>query len=209
MKDLCSAIIDIFGEEYLRTLTKEDIMRMLEENAMRGFPRMLGSLDCMHWKWENCPTAWHGTHVNGKIGSPTLILEAVETLNEKQKNFSKAQEAVRKDVQRAFKVLQASFAIVKGLAIYWDQGEYDHIMKNCIKLHNMIVESEEDPEEWQPPEGETLEFVVHNQDENFIQSNHINRIKSMVSTVTRSQLKLDQREHLWNRSGEGGLILQL
>ena len=77
MKDFCSAIIDIFGEEYLRTPTKEDIERILEENAMRGFPGMLGSLDCMHWKWKHCPTAWHGTHVNGKIGSPTLILEAV------------------------------------------------------------------------------------------------------------------------------------
>ncbi|KAK3230359.1 hypothetical protein Dsin_002240 [Dipteronia sinensis] len=38
MKDFCSAIIDIFGEEYLRTPTKEDIERILEENAMRGFP---------------------------------------------------------------------------------------------------------------------------------------------------------------------------
>ncbi|KAK4844835.1 hypothetical protein QYF36_024926 [Acer negundo] len=41
MKDLCSAIVDIFGEKYLRTLTKEDIERILEENAMRGFPGML------------------------------------------------------------------------------------------------------------------------------------------------------------------------
>ena len=78
-----------------------------------------------------------------------------------------------------------------------------------IILHNMIVEIEEDPEEWQPPEGETFEFVVHNRDENFLQSNHISRIKSMMSTVTHNQLKLDLIEHLWNRRGEGGLILQL
>jgi len=81
MKDFCIAVIEIFGNEYLRNPTKEDIERILVENASRGFPGMLGSLDCMHWKWKNCPTAWHGSHVNGKIGAPTLILEAVATRN--------------------------------------------------------------------------------------------------------------------------------
>ena len=37
---------------------------------------MLGSLDCMHWKWKNCPTAWAGQYA-GRSGSPTIILEAV------------------------------------------------------------------------------------------------------------------------------------
>ena len=37
---------------------------------------MLGSLDCMHWKWKNCPTGWAGQYA-GRSGSPTIILEAV------------------------------------------------------------------------------------------------------------------------------------
>ncbi|KAK3189516.1 hypothetical protein Dsin_029077 [Dipteronia sinensis] len=37
---------------------------------------MLGSLDCMHWKWKICPTAWTGQHA-GHSGSPTIILEVV------------------------------------------------------------------------------------------------------------------------------------
>jgi hypothetical protein len=37
---------------------------------------MLGSIDCMHWKWKNCPNAWKGMH-SGHIHKPTIILEAV------------------------------------------------------------------------------------------------------------------------------------
>ncbi|CAL9019358.1 unnamed protein product [Prunus brigantina] len=37
---------------------------------------MLGSLDCMHWEWKNCPTAHHRAYV-GHHGRPTIILEAV------------------------------------------------------------------------------------------------------------------------------------
>ena len=37
---------------------------------------MLGSLDCMHWRWKNCPTAWAGQY-SGRSGAPTIILEAV------------------------------------------------------------------------------------------------------------------------------------
>ena len=37
---------------------------------------MLGSLDCMHWAWKNCPMAHHGQYT-GKEKEPTLILEAV------------------------------------------------------------------------------------------------------------------------------------
>uniref|UniRef100_A0A453H4L6 DDE Tnp4 domain-containing protein n=1 Tax=Aegilops tauschii subsp. strangulata TaxID=200361 RepID=A0A453H4L6_AEGTS len=37
---------------------------------------MLGSIDCMHWKWKNFPTAHKGFFVGHKR-VPTVILEAV------------------------------------------------------------------------------------------------------------------------------------
>ena len=147
---------------------------------------MLGSKDCMHWCWKNCPTAWHAQY-SGCKESPTIILEAVASYNlwiwksffsvpgscndlnvlhwsnvfqelrngreapinytingnsydmgyylgddiyppyativktfrnqqgitQKHKLFCKYQEACRKDVERAFGVLQARFAFVR------------------------------------------------------------------------------------------------
>ena len=37
---------------------------------------MVGSIDCMHWEWKNCPTAWKGQYARGS-GKPTIVLEAV------------------------------------------------------------------------------------------------------------------------------------
>ncbi|XP_051206266.1 protein ALP1-like [Lolium perenne] len=38
---------------------------------------MLGSIDCMHWQWRNCPVAHAGQFTRGDIKHPTIILEAV------------------------------------------------------------------------------------------------------------------------------------
>lgn len=37
---------------------------------------MLGSIECMHWPWKNCPTAWAGQY-QGKEKVLTIVLEAV------------------------------------------------------------------------------------------------------------------------------------
>ncbi|OAD79480.1 hypothetical protein PHYBLDRAFT_154142 [Phycomyces blakesleeanus NRRL 1555(-)] len=140
---------------------------------------MLGSLDCMHWEWKYCPTAWHKQFV-GKEKTLTIVLEAVASYNlshlfrdlatEKTpvvnysindnkynmryyltdgiyptygafvKEICEGTGGVRKDVECAFDVVQAHFAIVSGPSRMWDRDTLHDIMTVCIILHNMIVE---------------------------------------------------------------------
>jgi len=62
----------------------------------------------------------------------------------KGKLFAKHQESGRKDVKRAFRVLQAQFAIIRGAAWHLEKGDFGQIMKACVILHSMIVEAERD-----------------------------------------------------------------
>jgi hypothetical protein len=50
---------------------------LLAKAEERGFPGMLGSIDCMHWQWRNCPVAHAGQFTRGDIKYPTIILEVV------------------------------------------------------------------------------------------------------------------------------------
>ncbi|XP_057432130.1 uncharacterized protein LOC130724877 [Lotus japonicus] len=214
MARFVKGINEVFGPAYLRKPNNRDIARLMELGKARGFPGMLGSIDCMHWIWKNCPTAWKGQYCRGDHGKPTIILEAVAsqdlwiwhaffgvagsnndinvlnqsdvfnevlqgkapevqfTLNgttynmgyyladgiypewatfvktismpqgEKRKLFAQHQEGARKDVERAFGVLQSRFATVRGPARAWHLHILKDIIYACIILHNMIVEDE-------------------------------------------------------------------
>ena len=68
----------------------------------------------------------------------TFVKTILAPQGEKGKLFAKAQEAYRKDVERAVRVLQARFFFPETL---------QDIMKACIILHNMTIEDERDKNE--------------------------------------------------------------
>ena len=74
----CKGIIELYGSNALRDPTEAEMKDILDHNQDRGFPGMFGSIDCMHWEWKNCPTAYAGQYSKG-TSKPTIILEAIAT----------------------------------------------------------------------------------------------------------------------------------
>ncbi|XP_076942832.1 uncharacterized protein LOC143612830, partial [Bidens hawaiensis] len=78
LNHFCRGVISLYKRRYLRRPTMYDIQRIYEVHGEKhGFPRMLGSLDCMHVGWAMCPTAWRGQFYRGDHPGPTNVLEAV------------------------------------------------------------------------------------------------------------------------------------
>ncbi|XP_042065431.1 uncharacterized protein LOC121808941 [Salvia splendens] len=78
-KEFCKGIIKTFSSTYLRKSTHADSKYLLDlHGRVHGFPRKLCSVDCLHWEWKQCLTAWKGqftAEFKGKY--PKMILEAV------------------------------------------------------------------------------------------------------------------------------------
>ncbi|XP_024200519.1 uncharacterized protein LOC112203843 [Rosa chinensis] len=56
LKQFTRGIINLYSAEYLRAPNPGDLRRLLAKAERRGFPGMIGSINCMHWQWKNCPT---------------------------------------------------------------------------------------------------------------------------------------------------------
>ena len=62
----CDAIIQIYSRDYLRRPTSHDIACLYEAHEARHhIPGMIGSLDCTHFDWRNCPIELRGQYKRG------------------------------------------------------------------------------------------------------------------------------------------------
>jgi hypothetical protein len=120
------------------------------------------------------------------------------------------QESFRKDVERAFGILQARFAIVSGPARGWDREDLQYIMMTCIILHNMIVEDEREEDEVMidPDEITTrpraAEIYESYEEDHEIERNapgleeFMSRYQEVRCPVVHNYLQDDLVKHLWN-----------
>ncbi|XP_020266360.1 uncharacterized protein LOC109841833 [Asparagus officinalis] len=113
------------------------------------------------------------------------------------------QEACRKDVERAFGVLQSRFAIIKGPACFWDKRTLHDIMTACIIMHNMIVEDKRDEQEdvvistpQSIPNAENTEITETKRFQRFLARHKMLKNKEAHFTLRNALI-----EHLWERHG--------
>jgi hypothetical protein len=74
----CQAIIQLYGREFLCRPTSHAIARLYEfHEDKHHIPGMLGSIDCTHFPWRNCPRHLKGQYKRGDYQYPTIMLESV------------------------------------------------------------------------------------------------------------------------------------
>ncbi|CAN6685118.1 unnamed protein product [Malus baccata var. baccata] len=217
---LAESTATIYGATYLRKPNCEDLKRLLRKADKRGFPGMIGSLDCMHWERKSCPTTWAG-QFKGRHNKPTIVLEAPEFRykvngnryklgyyltdgiypslstfvksfshpdNAKKKLFSQRQESYRKDVERAFGIVQVQWAIY----IQIEEDSEENVDDDQLTHARTIAR---DVEYLATTTYETRQDRV-------TLSKYIRRLNIIEAPQGHDKLCKDLVEHVWCREGE-------
>nr|XP_034591747.1 uncharacterized protein LOC117853523 [Setaria viridis] len=181
LRRFVNVVVEVFGDEYLRSPNEDDTATLLSIGESRGFPAIA---DKDLWIWHaffgmpgshNDINVLHRSSLFARVAEgqapkvntinnneytmgyyladgiypswATIVKSIPDPQGNKKKYFATAQEACRKDVERAFGVLQSRFAIVRGPARFWDEDTIGQIMRACVIMHNMILEDERDEED--------------------------------------------------------------
>ena len=208
LEKFCKDMVARYAKEYL----SPDLKKVVQENKkIHKVPGLLGSLDCTHIYWGQCPTGHTGNYID-RHKRISVILEAVadaqlrfvhfffgypggsndlnvlqgsplmekfvdgsyprldyniagqsfdapfilvdgiypryskfagsisKPLNKRQKIFKAAQEAWRKDVERAFGILKRQWRILGRVVEKRRMSLFSLIVQTCLILHNMNME---------------------------------------------------------------------
>jgi hypothetical protein len=93
---------------------------------------------------------------------PIFVKTHRNPTEEKYSRFAKEQKACRKDVERAFAVLQSRWAIVCHPAKAWSVQQMWEVMTTYVIMHNTIIEEEHDDSVYDQGWDFQGEFVAAN-----------------------------------------------
>ncbi|XP_074360690.1 uncharacterized protein LOC141700936 [Apium graveolens] len=150
---------------------------------------------------------WHAFFGVAKSNNDINILDRSplfdEVLEGRAPEVNYTLNGQRKDVARAFGVLQSRFAIVRGPARFWDKGDLAKIMRVYIILQNMIIEDERDTYATTfgplPSYDDTTNGIsqLNIGEESFVpHENYIQRIIQIRDRQKYYQLQADLVEHI-------------
>ncbi|XP_021751024.1 uncharacterized protein LOC110716688 [Chenopodium quinoa] len=233
LQDFVEGIVSYFNDEYLRKPNEEDLVRLLRIGKRRGFPGSRNDInvldrsplfnDVFEGRAPSINYVVNDHHYNmgyyltdGIYPKWAAFIPTISLPQNEKGLFAKLQEARRKDVERAFGVLQARFAIIWNPALARDTSMLGKIMIACIIMHNMIVEDERDmyktyydPNEYD--QATNASSSNRNTEEPFQFENSNNRIASLeiyLSNRARVRdeamhkaLKKDLVENMWLKFG--------
>ena len=129
----------------------------------------------------------------------TFVKSFSATTDEKHSYFKRKQESARKDIERAFGVLQGRWGILQHPARAWEIVKIQRVMYTCIILHNMILKDQnfilrEYKKMWVDPAP------------NLSQDRWIDRCETqrrktreMRDAGVHGQLQRDLMEHVWQK----------
>ncbi|XP_062188840.1 uncharacterized protein LOC133892123 [Phragmites australis] len=200
LRKYVQAIVEVFGEEYLRAPNETDTARLLAEGERRGL--IDGSAPPVSYI-INGNRYDMGYYLGDSIYPEwaTIVKAIPAPRGNKSIHFSAMQAALHKDVERAFGVLQSRFAIVRGPARVWDQSTLHNIMTACVIMHNMIIEDERgtaSPVQVFDFMGEPTQ-VHRSGDEGVL--HYVETTQAIRNRAVHRQLPADLVEHLWSMHG--------
>ncbi|XP_058782080.1 uncharacterized protein LOC131656364 [Vicia villosa] len=223
LRRFCKGIIRLYEQVYLRAPTQDDLQRILHVSEMRGFPGMIGSIDYRSPVFDDVEQG-KAPSVNFFVNQrpynmayyladgiypsyPTFVKSIRLPQSEPDKLFAKFQEGCRKDIERAFGVLQARFKIIREPARLWDIADLGIIMRSCIILHNMIVEDERDSYSqcWTDFEqsGESGSSAPQPYSTEVLPAfaNHVRARSEFRDPNVHQELQADLVKHIWTKFG--------
>ncbi|XP_047961661.1 uncharacterized protein LOC125206452 [Salvia hispanica] len=220
LRQFCKGIREVFGPEFLRKPTPDECQRLLDMHGSNNDINVLQSSPIFN---DEC--RGEGPEINFVANGmqyrrgyyladgiyprwPVFVKTLRQPAGAKRQYFARKQEAARKDVERAFGVLQARWAILRCPARVWHEDDVANIMVACIILHNMIIEDEGfAAERWAPEDGAStshgvasapIQMGVPRSNEYLIQ-----RFADIRRSTAHDQLQVDLIEEVWARRGGG------